>query len=404
VTTAPLTGPGGARATAHLRPAPPPVCAQAVTRVDLTDFRSYARLRLDVVPRPVVLYGANGAGKTNVLEALSFLAPGRGLRRARLSEVARREVHETESARAWAVAAKVATPDGEAALGTGREPAAAGARERRQVRIDGSPARGQPALAEILGIAWLTPEQDRLFVDGAGGRRRFLDRLVTGFDPAQAGRLAAYEQALRERARLLRDGPHDPAWLTALEETMAERGVAIAAARREAVARLDQAARGDAGAFPAAGLALDGDVEGWLGEGPALAAEDRLRAALAESRRRDAEAGGATAGPHKSDLQVTHLGRGRPAAECSTGEQKALLIAVLLVHARLIGLTRGAPPVLLLDEVAAHLDARRREALYDRLCALGAQAWLTGTDRALFDGLDGRAQFRHVADGKVEST
>jgi DNA replication and repair protein RecF len=376
----------------------------AIRRLDLTDFRNYRSLRLEVDPAPVVLTGVNGAGKTNLLEALSFLAPGRGLRRAALGDVAR--THEGAVAPGWAVAARVDARNGQIALGSGVEsPVADAQRSRRVVRIDGAPARGQAALAEHLSIVWLTPEMDRLFQDGSSGRRRFIDRMVFGFDPEHANRLASYEQAVRGRQRLLRDHAGDGAWLSVLEETIASSGVALAAARGEAVARLDVALRSsDAAAglpFPRAGLELIGEVDAWLTEGPALAAEDRLRAALAGARRRDGSAGRTEHGPHRSDLLVRHIDKNMPAARCSTGEQKALLIAIVLAHAHLLTLDRGAAPVLLLDEVAAHLDEGRRAALAARILDLGAQAWLTGTDDSLFESFRGAAQFLQVADASV---
>ncbi len=376
----------------------------AVRRLDLTDFRNYRSLRLDIEPAPVVLTGANGAGKTNLLEALSFLAPGRGLRQAALGDVGR--AVDGDAATSWAVAARIDAPNGQIALGSGVEsPTADVQRNRRIVHIDGVPARGQAALAEHLSIVWLTPEMDRLFQGGSSGRRRFIDRMVFGFDPEHANRLSAYDQALRGRQRLLRDSVEDAAWLSVLEETIASYGVAVAAARRETAAKLDAALKSsDAAAslpFPRAGLELIGEVDTWLAEEPALAAEDRLRAALAASRRRDGSAGRTEHGPHRSELRVSHIDKNRPAARCSTGEQKALLIAIVLAHARLLTLDRGAAPVLLLDEVAAHLDDERRAALADRIFDLGAQAWLTGTDESLFESFRGAAQFLRVADATV---
>lgn len=367
----------------------------------LSDFRCYETARLDVGAQAVVLTGPNGAGKTNLLEAISLLAPGRGLRRARLGELSRRLPGEDEEAgRPWAVAAEVMTRDGPRAVGTGLEPNgdAAGAREKRLVKIDGAFARSQQALGEIVSAVWLTPQMDGLLRDGPGGRRRFLDRLVYAFDSAHAGRVAGYEHALRERARLLKAGRGDAAWVSALEETMAEKAVAICAARRALVARLNEACAAGHDAFPRAALALAGDLESWLDDMPALAAEERLRRQLAESRGRDAEAGGALHGPHRSDLAVRHLEKGQPAEFCSTGEQKALLVSIVLAHARLLALDHGAAPLLLLDEIAAHFDAKRRDALFDELVALGLQAWMTGTEAALFDGLAGRAQFFEVRD------
>jgi len=377
----------------------------------LTDFRCYDALRLELDARPVVLTGPNGAGKTNLLEALSFLVPGRGLRRARLVEVARRTPAELGGAagplRPWAVAARLDTAAGAVEIGTGLAPEAAAEPDsagRRVVRVDGAHVRGQTVLAERVRALWLTPDMQRLFADGASSRRRFLDRLVFAFDPAHAGRVAAFDQASRERAKLLRESGArgaDPAWASALETTMAEKGVAIAAARADAVRRLNPACAAGIGPFPAAALALSGELDGWLAEFPAVEVEDRMRAGLAASRPRDAEAGGAAIGPHRSDLLVTHLERGLAAPQCSTGEQKALLLSIVLANARLLALESGAAPLLLLDEVAAHLDERRRHALFDEIGALGAQAWMTGTERALFAPLAGRVQHFAVEDGRV---
>jgi DNA replication and repair protein RecF len=365
----------------------------------LTDFRNYREARLTVGTAPVVLTGPNGAGKTNLLEAVSFLAPGRGLRGAKLAEIDRRPRPGQEDAiGGWAVAAVVATRRGSLRIGTGHD---ATAGERRVVRIDGEPVRGQAALGERLGVLWLTPPMDRLFIEGPGGRRRFLDRLVLGLDPAHGSRVAAYEQALRERSRLLRDGPRDAAWLTALEGVMAEQGVAVAAGRREAVQRLDRACGEAEGPFPRARLVLAGTVENWLEAMPALAVEAEFAAALAGNRQGDAQAGGALIGPHRSDLHVSLAEQGIAAALASTGEQKALLISILLAHARLQQAVRGEPPLLLLDEIAAHLDASRRAALFDALLQLDSQAWLTGTDDALFAPLRHDAQFLSVRDGQL---
>jgi DNA replication and repair protein RecF len=371
----------------------------SVARLTLTDFRCYPRQRLETGPEPVVLTGSNGAGKTTLLEALSLLSPGRGLRRARLDEMGRRQ--GDGPAPAWAVAARLRTANGTVDVGTGRiAGGSASARDRRQVRIDGQPAKSQAALAEVLGMTWVTPDMDRLFLEGTSSRRRFLDRLVFGVDPTHARRVGAYERALQQRARLLRrGGAADRTWLAALEDTMAASGVAVAAARRDVMARLSRVSAEGAGPFPGAVLEARGTVEQWLDEGPALSAEERLRAALEESRRADAEAGGAAVGPHKSDLRVRHLATGRSAAACSTGEQKALLIAVVLAGARVQMTEQGSVPVLLLDEVAAHLDARHRAALFDAVAALDAQAWYAGTDIGLFEPLKGRAQFFTVEGG-----
>lgn len=372
----------------------------AVTRLTVTDFRSYSRCVLELDTRPVVLTGDNGAGKTNLLEAISLLSPGRGLRGAPHAEIARQG-----GPGGWAVAAVLHTAEGPRTVGTGIEPAVEAGRARA-VKIDGSPASGPAALGELFHAIWLTPAMDRLFADGAGARRRFLDRLVMGFDRAHAARAAAYERALRERNRLLADDVRDEAWLSALEGQMAEHGVALAAARVEAVARLKGAidAAGE-GAFPRADLALEGTLEAGLGEvTAALDLEDRFQAELAAARPRDRAAGRTLDGPHRTDLLVRHRAKDADARACSTGEQKALLIGLVLANARLLAASDGAAPVLLLDEVAAHLDARRRTALFDQICALGLQAWTTGTDAALFEGLGDRAQYFRVADSVVTRT
>lgn len=378
----------------------------AVRQLRLTDFRNYRQLRLDCGLEPVVLVGGNGAGKTNLLEALSFLAPGRGLRRARLDEVAHRARGEAPgsdtAASGWAVAATLDTPEGRLAIGTGLEPnRGEGGGARRIVRIDGRTAASQTMLGLHVAAVWLTPQLDRLFLDGPGERRRFLDRLVTALHPEHAGDVAAYENALRQRARLLGEGNRDPHWFTALEDTMARHGVALAAARADTVHRLDAAARLGIGPFPRAALAMAGEIDSWLDTMAALDAEDRLRAALAASRLRDAEAGTTSCGPHRSDLAVRHLDLDLPAAEGSTGQQKAVLVSIALAHARLVAMSRGRPPLLLLDEIAAHLDAERRAALFDEVVALGAQSWMTGTDAELFAPLRGRAQILCVADGSI---
>ncbi|MCP4327541.1 MAG: DNA replication/repair protein RecF [Alphaproteobacteria bacterium] len=369
----------------------------AVTRLTLSAFRCYGHARVEADRRPLVLTGPNGAGKTNLLEALSFLSPGRGLRRAKLAEI-----DQHGGSAAWAVATTVAGADGAVEIGTGRDPLSAGGVGRRVVRIDGAPA-GQNALSQWVSMLWVTPEMDRLFVDGAGARRRFLDRLVFSYDAAHGSRINAYDHAMRERSRLLRDGAANDSWAGALEAMMAEHGVAIAAARAEVVARLDSAARLGVGPFPRAAIAIGGIVEGWLADMPALAAEDRLRALLHDSRGRDAESGGAADGPHRSDLDVHHVGRNLAAALCSTGEQKALLLSLVLAHARLLAAERAATPILLLDEVAAHLDRDRRAALFDEICALDMQAWLTGTDDLLFEAFGTRANRLSVENATISA-
>jgi DNA replication and repair protein RecF len=379
----------------------PAIARLAVRQLNLSAFRSYARLRLAVDPRPVVLTGPNGAGKTNLLEAISFLAPGRGLRRARLAEVDRQggpQDGPEGRGGAWSLSAMVDGPGGPVAIGTGRDQ---GPRERRVVQIDGAPT-SQAALADAIAAIWLVPAMDRLFQDGAGARRRFLDRLVLAGDPAHAAQVARYGHALKERLRLLRAGRFDRAWLEALEARAAAAGVAIAAARRQTIAALRTALAAPIGAFPRPTLALRGDAEAWLDELSALDAEARLAEALARCRGQDAETGSTAAGPHRSDLEVRDAATDRAAADCSTGEQKALLIGIVLAEARLRSAQGERLPLLLLDEVSAHLDAERRRDLFEQICALGAQAWLTGTDAALFAPLGARAQYFTVRDSTLQ--
>jgi DNA replication and repair protein RecF len=369
----------------------------AVLRLTVSEFRCYARAEVDTGGHGVVLTGPNGAGKTNLLEAVSFLAPGRGLRRAGLAEVER---HGATTR--WAVSATAAAPAGPVVIGTGRDPDAGAEAERRVVRLDGQAQRGPAVLGEHMALSWLTPAMDRLFADGPGARRRFVDRMVLGFDPGHARRVAAYEHAMRARARLLEAGNADPAWLAALEHTMAGEGVAVAAARKLLVASLAAEAAAADGPFPVPDLAMTGELSAWLAAMPALEAEEKLAAALAQSRRRDAEAGRAGFGPHRDDLAVFYRAKDQPARLCSTGEQKALLVAIVLAHARLVAGERGRAPLLLLDEIAAHLDAQRRLALFQEIGKIGCQAWMTGTDEMLFAPLAGKVRFFRVADAVIQ--
>ena len=373
----------------------------------LTDFRTYPRLRFELPAGPglIALTGPNGAGKTNVLEAISFLAPGRGLRAAGLQDPTRWGASPAAPGQrpAWAVAARVRGPAGTREVGTGLDPVAT-APERRLVHVDGTPARVQGRLAEAFAVQWLTPPMERLFQDGARTRRKFIDRVAVGLDSQHAERVQSYEQAARERIRLL-TGPSeacDPKWLDALEAQMAETGTALACARIAAAEKLDAACLGSRGPFPGARVAMAGEIEDWLAQGPALAAEERLARALALARGRDAATGATGAGPQRSDMAVRHTLRDQPAEQCSTGEQKALLVALVLGAADVLAAARGARPVLLLDEVAAHLDRLRREALFASLLDSGAQVWLAGADREPFESLSGRARFYAVAEGAIE--
>lgn len=379
----------------------------------LTDFRCYESVHINVDQRPVVLTGPNGAGKTNMLEAVSFLVPGRGLRGARLVDVSRRapadKAADQQQPRPWAVAANIENAGGLFSVGTGLPPdlAALQARQpRRVVRIDGEAARGQVALGNRVSALWLTPDMQRLFIEGASGRRRFLDRLVFAFDPAHAGRLQGYEKAMRDRSRLISDADEtgrtpDGAWLDAVEATVVEKGVAIAAARADLVQRLNPACAMGVGPFPAAGLSVSGEIDDWLVQMSALDAEDHFCRALRQCRDCQPVARRPAVGPHMSDFDVIHLDKNVAAAQCSTGEQKALLISIVLANARLQALDAGAVPLLLLDEVAAHLDEQRRDALFDEITAMGAQAWMTGTDPGLFSPLGTAAQHFAVADAQI---
>lgn len=371
-----------------------------IRRLTLTNFRNYAALSLELKPGPVVLSGDNGAGKTNLLEAVSLLAPGRGLRRAPYAEVAREGGDG-----GFALHAKLDGPEGEVDIGTGIMAGEAGEGGRR-VRINGAPARNADELLQWLRVMWLTPSMDTLFTGPAGDRRRFLDRLVLAIDAAHGQRALAYEKAMRGRNRLLAENSRDGAWFEAIETQLAETGVAIAAARAELVrllaAKIEQLP-GD-GPFPQADIALSGELEAQVGTMPAVDVEEGFRRALAAGRERDRAAGRTLDGPHRSDLIVRHRPKSMPAELCSTGEQKALLVGIVLSHARLTGEISGMTPILLLDEIAAHLDAGRRAALFSILEDMNCQAFMTGTDAALFSSLEGRAQFLTVDHGMVGDT
>jgi DNA replication and repair protein RecF len=374
--------------------------APRVTRLILESFRTYAALDLAVSAPLVALVGENGVGKTNLLEALSLLAPGRGLRRAELPDMARRP-----GPGSFAVSVAVATAYGEHRLGVGFAPPDGDGRAGRIARIDGLSAASPAAFAEHVRVIWLTPDLDALFRGPAGERRRFLDRLVLAVDAAHGARVNGLERALRSRNRVLEDSPGDERWLDAVEREVAELAVAVAAARRETLDRLAAlilATRDDASPFPFATLALAGDIDALVASLPAVDAEDRYRALLREGRVRDRAAGRTLVGPQASDLTVRHGPKDLPAESCSTGEQKALLIGLVLAQARLVAAMSGIAPLVLLDEVAAHLDPRRRDALFSALGELAGQVWMTGADPGLFAELGGRADFLHVMPGRVE--
>ena len=380
-----------------------------VERLTLSNFRNYTQVAIEAGPEPQVLIGANGAGKTNLLEAVSLLAPGQGMRRAAYPDLAR-----GTGDGGWAVAAHAHTHIGPIDIGTGllAENGGFGARGRvvaeragRIVRINGETASAG-ALADYVEVVWVTPAMDGLFTGPGSERRRFLDRLILCFDPGYRTVAARFERAMQQRNRLLADNVRDPSRFEGLELLMAETGVAIAAARAEAVAALaalmaERTARDPLSPFPAAALALEGALEADLERLPAVEVEDTYIQRLRAGRERDRAAGRTLDGPHRSDLLVAHAPKGMPARLCSTGEQKALLIGLILAHAELVSRRRDSAPILLLDEVTAHLDAERRAALFAEILRLGAQAWMTGTDAQAFAGLSGKARFWRVEDGRL---
>ncbi|RWN14707.1 MAG: DNA replication/repair protein RecF [Mesorhizobium sp.] len=372
-----------------------------ISKLTLTNFRNYAALTIDLAPGAVVFSGDNGAGKTNLLEAISLLTPGRGLRRAPYVDVAREGGDG-----GFALHARLDGPDGQVEIGTGISGGDTAGEGGRRVRINGASARSAEDMLEWLRVVWLTPAMDALFTGPAADRRRFLDRLVLAIDPGHGQRAIDYEKAMRGRNRLLTENSRDDRWFDAIETQMAETGVAIAAARAEMVRLLANMIDRlpDTGPFPRADIGLSGDLEAEIAAAPAVDVEERFRRTLAEGRERDRAAGRTLDGPHRSDLVVRHRPKAMPAELCSTGEQKALLVGIVLSHARLTGEMSGTTPILLLDEIAAHLDSGRRAALFSILEELNCQAFMTGTDAALFSSLQGRAQFLTVDHGTVGPT
>jgi DNA replication and repair protein RecF len=368
----------------------------AVRRLVLSDFRNYPSLDLVVDAPMAALVGENGVGKTNILEALSLFSPGRGLRRADFGEIIRQGAMH-----GFAASVEIEGALGNVQLGSGYEPGTDGG---RRCRIDREPVSSAMAFADHCRIIWLTPDNDGLFRGPAGDRRRFLDRLVLAVDSSHGTRVNALEKALRSRNRLLEDAKPDVQWLDAVEREVAETAIAVAAARRETVGRLRSMIDADHdpdSPFPFAMLLLEGDLERALDDATALAAEDWYRKILRDNRWRDQAAGRTLIGPNTSDLVVRHGPKDMPAERSSTGEQKALLIGLILAHARLVQQMSGMAPLVLLDEVAAHLDPRRREALYQRLAGLGGQVWMTGTDRSLFDTMPENSVILTVQQGQV---
>src|ERR1700684_1126843 len=370
-----------------------------VRRLTLSNFRNYRAVILEAGSRPIVLCGPNGAGKTNLIEAISFLAPGRGLRRATLEEVACNEGDGS-----WAVSAEVEGALGLATLGTGTERVAEDVTTaQRKYRIDREPVGTAAAFSDHVRIIWMVPAMDSLFTGAPAERRRFLDRLATAIDSEHASRVNAFERALRSRNRLLEDPRPDAHSLRAGEQETADLAVAVAGLRAETVGRLRAALSARAqSAFPPVDIALDGWMESLLPGEPAVIVEERYREKLRENRGRDAAAGRTLDGPHLTDLAVVYAQKGIAAADASTGEQKALLIGLVLAHARLTAEMTGAPPILLLDEVVAHLDPARRMALHGELAQLGAQVWMTGAGPALFVEIAGQAMFVEVHSGQLQ--
>jgi len=367
----------------------------SLSKIVLSNFRNYSNLSLDLSPAPVILTGANGSGKTNILEAISFLSPGRGLRSIKLDEA---DKILPQNQQPWAVAAWVAYGDDEIKIGTGRDGLSAA--NKRIVKIDGNIIRGQAELAAAFSVMWLTPQMDGLFLAASSDRRKFLDRLVYNFNPEHASLVYSYEYAMRERAKLLQENC-DKSWLAVLESKMAEKSVAIAIARVDAINIIQDAIYKAPSVFPKAQIGVAGIVEEIVGSAPALEIEAFIKQKLCDSRSNDARSGRTNIGTHRSDFLVTHLQKNMPAEFCSTGEQKALLLAIILAEARAKAQWKNNVPVLLLDEVVAHLDSERRAALFDEFLAMGAQVWMTGTDASLFSELTGKAQFLEVSGGVI---
>ncbi|MGB1146720.1 MAG: DNA replication/repair protein RecF [Alphaproteobacteria bacterium] len=375
-----------------------------ISRLACSHFRSYESLDLHLPDGPLAFVGTNGAGKTNLLEAVSLFAPGRGLRGAPAADVARREAgsHGEGGASSWAVSAAVETPLGTRQLGVGMETAGG----KRVLRLDGKNANGATAFAEILPILWLTPDDDALWRGPAQDRRRFYDQLVAAFEPGHVGNGLAYGQVMRQRLKLLKEAAGkgtqpDGTWLDSLEESMARHGVAMAAARRGLMRRLSDRIIDGVGPFPGARLGFKPGLETALAESSALDVEDQFRQNLKAARTKDGLIGQSTVGPHRSDLDVHHAAHGREAAQCSTGEQKALLLAVVLGHAQLLTTARQIKPILLLDEIAAHLDLTRRAALLEALVPLGGQIWMTGTESVTFREISNEIALFSVHNGRV---
>ncbi len=374
----------------------------SLTSLSLNNFRNYHSARIEINAAPVVLTGRNGAGKTNILEAISLLTPGRGIRRAKLSDID----SQSASGLPWVVAANLYGMQGEVKIGTGRDSQTPDdGTDKRMVKIDGKVIRGQSELARHFAIIWLTPQMEQLFQESASAGRKFIDRLVYSFDPEHASRINEYEYAMRERNRILQSNRADAYWLDALEQTMAETGAAIAQARLHTVEHINHTILRSPLSFPKADIGIAGMVEDLLAKGTAaVAVEEEFKHRLRNARSLDAASGRTLGGVHRSEMNVIHIKKQMPAHLCSTGEQKALLLSIVLAQARAGAQWHRVVPVILLDEVVAHLDATRRLELFEEICQIGAQTWMTGTDSTLFTGLEKKAQYYQVDGGSIIPT
>lgn len=388
--------------------------SRGLSRLVLHQFRNYQELDLCLEAKAVVLTGPNGAGKTNILEAISFLSPGRGLRHVKLSQITNLKTMNQDPSNppSWAISATIETRAGPTQLGTGLDYTATG-NEKRLIKVNGQAAKSQATLTDWISVIWVTPQMDRLFMEAASTRRKFIDRLVYALDATHSSRIHRYEHHLRERSHLLREGHYDPLWIATLERHLAEDGVAIVVARQQVVKSLENAQRQDQSyPFPKFQAEMTGQVENWMQNQPALAVEDAFAEKLKLNRRHDGEVGGACIGPHRSDFQVQHLAKHLPAELCSTGEQKMLLLAVTLAFIRVQENYNSCPAILLLDDVAAHLDEQHRLILFQEICTplkeseqehlrRPLQVWMTGTDKSAFQGLNNQAQFLTVHQAKL---
>jgi len=379
-----------------------------IRKLTVSNFRNYSTASLEPSKQMVVLLGNNGAGKTNLLEAISMLSPGRGLRRAQLTQLNRAKTdvinknNTIEAQRQWAVSVRVESNGFQTTIGTGcASPPADGKSAKRLVKINGDIVKSQTALNDYLSVSWLTPQMDRLFVEGSSQRRRFLDRLVFAFDALHSKRVNRYNHALRERKKLLQSWTQDTSWLNAIENSLAELGVAIALTRQDLIRRLSPIIGKNMGLFPSAFIYMEGEVENWLEGNSALEVEQRFREELKKSRANGFSESNQIPGPHRSEFKCLHSFNKMEASLCSTGEQKALLVSIMLSHAILRKKECGSAPILLLDEISAHLDGRRRSSLFELLQDLDSQIWMTGTESGAFSDILKIAEAYNISEGKI---